>query len=619
MSAFGEPLKTLADIERFEREAPLEARYDARSIYDIFKKSAARHGERDAITMVMTGADDETPRRVTYRDLLAGITQAANLFTRLGGEAPGVAYLLPSLVETHFTLWGAETAGYAVPINFLLQAQNIADLVRAAGARILVALGPHPQLDIWDKALAVQALVPGLELVQVRVGPAAVPAGVTDFVAALAAEPADRLVSGEARQGEDVAAYFHTGGTTGLPKLVTHTHRNQLAAAFGGTVMQDLDETDVILNGLPMFHVAATISCGLSFFIAGAGLVVLSPAGLRNPAMVANYWRLAARHGATVIGGVPTALAALINVPVDADLSKVRYSIAGAASLPRAVAEAYETMTGTHIHEILGMTEAGGLVALLPGAAAPAPGSVGWRLPYSEVVVRRLTSDGSLGEPCAAGEIGVLTVRGPHVTSGYREPAQNAGLLRQGWLDSGDLAYTDGEGRLFIAGRAKDLIIRSGHNIDPLTIEEVLQAHPAVALAAAVGQPDRYAGELPVGYVSLKPGTSVSAEELQRFAEPRIAERPAWPRQIFVVETLPVTSVGKIFKPQLRCDAVERLLRPQVAAAAQSDAVSVTATAGGKRGTTVEVRLPAAAAARRADVEVVLQGYLFDYNVTVVG
>lgn len=619
MSAFGEPLKTPADIARFEREAPLEARYDARSIYDIFRKSAVRHDARDAITMVMTGADDETPRRVSYHELLAGITKAANLFARLGGEAPGVAYLLPSLVATHFTLWGAETAGYAVPVNFLLQAQNIADLVRASGAGILVALGPHPQLDIWDKAVAVQALVPGLKLVQVRVGAAPVPEGVTDFVAALAAEPADRLVFGEARGGDDVAAYFHTGGTTGLPKLVTHTHRNQLAAAFGGTVMQDLDETDVILNALPMFHVAATISCGLSFFIAGAGLAVLSPAGLRNPAMVTNYWRLAARHRATVIGGVPTALAALINVPVDADLSSVRYSIAGAASLPRAVAETYEAMTGTHIHEILGMTEAGGLVALLPGAAAPAPGSVGWRLPYSEVVVRRLTSDGSLGEPCAAGEIGVLTVHGPHVTPGYRDPAHNAGLLRQGWLDSGDLAYTDGEGRLFIAGRAKDLIIRSGHNIDPLTIEEALQAHPAVALAAAVGQPDRYAGELPVGYVSLKPGVSASAEELQRFAEPRIAERPAWPRQIFVVETLPVTSVGKIFKPQLRCDAVERLLRPQVVAAAQTDAVSVTATAGGKRGTAVEVRLPAAAAARRAEIEAVLQGYLFDYDVTVVG
>jgi fatty-acyl-CoA synthase len=275
-------------------------------------------------------------------------------------------------------------------------------------------------------------------------------------------------------------------------------------------------------------------------------------------------------------------------------------------------------MTGTHIHEILGMTEAGGLVALLPGAAAPAPGSVGWRLPYSEVVVRRLTSDGSLGEPCAPGEIGVLTVRGPHVTPGYRDPAQNAGLLRQGWLDSGDLAYADDEGHLFIAGRAKDLIIRSGHNIDPLTIEEALQAHPAVALAAAVGQPDRYAGELPVGYVSLKPGAAVSAEELQRFAEPRISERPAWPRQIFVVDALPVTSVGKIFKPQLRCDAVERLLGPQLVAAAGNAAVSVTASAGGKRGTTVVVRLPAAAAARRNEVEAVLQGYLFDYAVEVV-
>lgn len=609
------PVATLKDVVRFETEKTLEQRYDARSVYDIFAKSAARHPDRTALTMLMTGADDETPRLVTYRQMLDGITRTANFFASLGGPGAGVAYILPSLVETHFTLWGAETAGYAVPLNFLLQAQNIADLVRASGAKILVALGPHPQLDIWEKAIAVGKLLPDLKLVQVSLTDAPLPDGVFGFGPGLKAQDGSKLTFGQARGGDDVAAYFHTGGTTGLPKLVTHTHRNQIAAAFGGTVLQDLTEADAITNGLPLFHVAATISCGLSFFIAGANVLVLSPAGMRNPTIVKNFWRIVERYRATVIGGVPTALAALLNVPVDADISSARYSISGASLLPRAVALAFQKLTGTTVHEILGMTETGGLVSIDPAAGEPVMGSVGVRLPYTKVVVRKLGADGSLSEACAPHEIGVMTVSGPNVTPGYKDASQNGGALRDGTLDSGDLAYTDEQGRLFIAGRSKDLIIRSGHNIDPVLIEDALQSHPAVALAAAVGQPDKYAGELPVCYVALKPGTQVTADELKAYAEPLIAERPAWPKQIIVIDAIPVTSVGKIFKPQLRTDAVQRLVAQVVAEAVGSNDAVIDAVAGGKRGIDVTVTLPPALSGKLAAVEKVLDGYLFDYKV----
>lgn len=604
------PVATLQDVIRLETEQPLEQRYDARSVYDIFVKSAARHPDRTALTMLMTGADDETPRLVTYRQMLDGITRAANFFADLGGRGVGVAYILPSLVETHFTLWGAEAAGYAVPINFLLQAQNIADLVRASGAKILVALGPHPQLDIWEKAIAVGKLLPDIKLVQVSLSDAPLPEGVFGFGPGLKAQDGSALEFSAVRGGDDVAAYFHTGGTTGSPKLVTHTHRNQISAAFGGTVLQDLSETDVITNGLPLFHVAATISCGLSFFIAGANILVLSPSGMRNPVIIKNFWKIIERYRATVIGGVPTALAALLNVPVDADISSARYSISGASLLPRVVALAFQKMTGTTIHEILGMTETGGLVSIDPAAATPVLGSVGIRLPYTQVVVRKLGVDGSLGEACAPGEIGVMTVSGPNVTPGYKDQKPHGGAL-----DSGDLAYTDEQGRLFIAGRSKDLIIRSGHNIDPVLIEDALQAHPAVAMAAAVGQPDKYAGELPVCYVALKPGAQATAEELKSFAEPMIAERPAWPKQIIVVDAIPVTSVGKIFKPQLRNDAVHRLVAQVVADAIGSGDAVVDVTAGGKRGIDVTVTLPAVLSGQQASVEKVLEGYLFDYKV----
>ncbi|MCF2523929.1 acyl-CoA synthetase [Bradyrhizobium sp. G127] len=609
------PVATLEDVVRFETEKTLEQRYDARSVYDIFAKSAARHPDRTALTMLMTGADDETPRLVTYRQMLEGITRAANFFASLGGPGAGIAYILPSLVETHFTLWGAETAGYAVPLNFLLQAQNIADLVRASEAKILVALGPHPQLDIWEKAVAVGKLLPDLKLVQVSLTDAPRPDGVFGFGPGLKEQDGSALTFGQARSGEDVAAYFHTGGTTGLPKLVTHTHRNQIAAAFGGTVLQDLTEADAITNGLPLFHVAATISCGLSFFIAGANVLVLSPAGMRNPSIVKNFWRIVERYRATVIGGVPTALAALLNVPVDADISSARYSISGASLLPRAVALAFQKMTGTTIHEILGMTETGGLVSIDPAAGEPVLGSVGVRLPYTKVVVRKLGADGSLSEACAPHEVGVMTISGPNVTPGYKDASQNSGALRAGYLDSGDLAYTDEQGRLFVAGRSKDLIIRSGHNIDPVLIEDALQSHPAVALAAAVGQPDKYAGELPVCYVALKPGAQATADELKAYAEPLIAERPAWPKQIIVIDAIPTTSVGKIFKPQLRTDAVQRLVAQVVAEVMGSGAAVIDVVAGGKRGIDVTVTLPAVLAGQQAVVEKVLDGYLFDYKV----
>jgi fatty-acyl-CoA synthase len=616
MPAFSDyPIANLADVIRFENEKPFAQRYDARSVYDVFAKSAARNPDHTALTMVMTGEDDEKPRLVSYRQLHEGITRAANLFTSIGGSAPGVAYILPSLVETHFTLWGAETAGYAVPINFLLQAQNIAELIEASGATILVTLGPHPQLDIWQKALAVQALIPDLKLIRISVSDTPLPEDVIEFASALAVQDGKALASGNSRRDDDVAAYFHTGGTTGSPKLVTHTHRNQIVAAFGAAVLYDLGETDNLTNSLPLFHVGGAISVGLSCFLAGSNVIVLSPSGMRNPLMVKNFWRIVARTKATAIGGVPTALSALLSVPVDADISSARYALTGASMLPRAVGQKFQAMTGRKIHEIIGMTETAGVLAIDPARGEAVLGSVGYRIPYTEVAVRKFGTDGLLGEPCAPHEIGVLTIAGPHVTPGYRDPSHNMSSLRDGRLDSGDLAYTDEDGRIFIAGRSKDLIIRSGHNIDPVVIESALEAHPAVAFASAVGMPDRYAGELPICYVALRPGIQATAEELRAFAEPLIAERPAWPRHIIIIDAIPMTSVGKIFKPKLRSDAVQRVVRQEVVEAAGIDDFSVDVVAGGKRGFDVTVTLPAEHSAKRSAASAVLEGYLFDYKV----
>ncbi|MGZ5712780.1 MAG: AMP-binding protein [Caldimonas sp.] len=607
------------DLARFEAEMTLEQRLPERSILDVFVAGAARWPDRTAITMLMTGADDEQPRRVSYRELLGLVRRAANVFAALGGPRPGVAYMLPSLVETHATLWGAEAAGYAVPINFLLQPEHIAGLLEASGARILVALGPHPVLDIWQKALALRARLPGLTLLRVGAPGAPLEEGVLDFHAALLAQPDDRLVFGEPGGDGDVAAYFHTGGTTGMPKLVSHTHRSQLVAALGGAVLGDMRPSDTLTATLPLFHVGGTIFCALSAFMAGVGLLIMSPGGLRNPAMVQGFWRLAGRYGATLVGAVPTSMGAVLEAPLEgADIGAVRAGFCGAASLPPAVGERFRQVTGRGLYEVYGMTEASGLIAIDPVAGEGGVGSVGWALPCTRVVVCRLEADGRLGPPCVPHEIGVITVRGPHVSPGYRNPAHDAGIFEGGVLNSGDLGYTDDEGRIHIAGRAKDLIIRSGHNIDPLMIENAMAAHPGVALAAAVGMPDAYAGELPVCYVALRPGASVTEDELHEHAQRTIGERPAWPKQIHIVETIPLTTVGKIYKPQLRCDAASRLLARLVRDELALPEAQIEVSEGGRRGMRVSVILPEAARHSAPAVEQALAGYLFESRVAVL-
>ncbi len=611
-----ERIQTREDIARFEAEMTLEQRLPERSILDVFTASATRHPTATAITMLMTGAPDEQPRRVDYSQLLGMIRGAANMFSELGGPAPGVAYMLPSLVETYVTLWGAETVGYGVPINFLLQADAIAELLKAADVKILVALGPHPQLDIWEKALQLRDQVPGLILV--RVSPSGTPGeeGVVDFGAALMAQPHDHLVFGEARSGDDVAAYFHTGGTTGVPKLVAHTHRSQLVAGFGGAVLCGYKSDDVLTATLPLFHVAGTIVAGLSAFMAGVELVVMSPAGLRNPAIVQGFWRLVAQYKATLVGGVPTAIGAVLQVPVeDNDISCLRAGLTGAALLPPAVGARFKDVTGRTLHEILGMTESSGLVSIDPLCGSGATGSVGWPLPYTEVAVLRLNADGRPGEVCEPKEIGVLMIRGPHVSPGYRDPRHNKGVFEDGWLNSGDLGYKDLEGRVYIAGRSKDLIIRSGHNIDPAMIENAMSTHSAVALAAAVGMPDAYAGELPLCFVELHKGSSVSEEALHAHAQASINERPAWPKQIHIIDTVPLTSVGKIYKPSLRCEAARLHVTDLVHNVLGLPKAVVDVADGGARGMRVTVTLAADDQSSAAAVEKALAAYLFEAKV----
>jgi fatty-acyl-CoA synthase len=295
----------------------------------------------------------------------------------------------------------------------------------------------------------------------------------------------------------------------------------------------------------------------------------------------------------------------------------VRAGITGASLLPPAVGQKFKGVTGCTLFEILGMTEASGLISIDPSRGQGTTGSVGWALPYTQVEVLKLTSQGRLGGACEIGEIGVIAIRGDHLSPGYSDATHNEGVFSDGMLNSGDLGYKDAQGCLYVAGRSKDLIIRSGHNIDPTMIENAMSTHPAVALAAAVGMPDAYAGELPMCFVQVHQGVEVSVDDLMGHAQTTIDERPAWPKMLKVIDAIPLTSVGKIFKPSLRCDAAKlvvcRLLHDEL----NLPDANVEVVAGGPRGLCVNVVLPLKNRSSTAVVEQALAAFLFETRVQV--
>lgn len=338
------------------------------------------------------------------------------------------------------------------------------------------------------------------------------------------------------------------------------TQGNQLAAAYGGAVAIGAVPLDVMLNGLPTFHVAATIFGSLSMLLAGAQVVILSPLGLRDPGIAAGFWRIAGAMRASLLGGVPTAFAAALAHDLgDADLASVRARVCAAALTPVAVSTGVERVTGRPLREVYGMTECAGVICVDPVWTGRVPGSAGLPIPFCEVQARRPGTGGApYVDACTTGEAGMLVVRGPQVSPGYLGAAPaGESFTADGWLVTGDLGRVDADGRVFITGRAKDLIIRGGHNIDPALIEDALRGHPDVADAAAVGRPDAYAGEVPVAYVVLRPGSDASEEALCTFAAERIAKRAAMPKFIHILGGLPLTAVGKPFKPALRLMAAQ--------------------------------------------------------------
>ncbi len=340
------------------------------------------------------------------------------------------------------------------------------------------------------------------------------------------------------RSPDDLAALLYTGGTTGASKGVRLTHANLSHAGASSRAVSHVPGLTRAITGLPLSH-----SFGLLVSVGGYHTPEPTSAALQRWFDPKSWLQIAAETRAQTTAVVPSMLAMMLAFPVEEyDLSDLTFVFSGAAPLARAIAEEFERrVPSATVLEGYGCTETGGIISSTP-PLAPRPGTVGRAVPGVEIRIV-----GADGADVPTGEDGEIVVRGPNVMPSYWD---GPGLV-DGWFHTGDLGRLDPDGYLTIVDRIKDLIIRGGYNVYPRDVEDVLLQHPGVSMAAVVGRPDPRLGEEVVAFVSLAHGATVAATDLVAFAKERLSANK-YPREVHIVDAIPLTSVGKLDRKRLR-------------------------------------------------------------------
>jgi long-chain acyl-CoA synthetase len=449
------------------------------------------------------------------------------------GIAPGERVVVtmansPEVGLTYQAIWRA--GAVLTPANFLLGVEDLRHVISDAEASAVVTTS-----EFADKVRQATADVDSVRYL--------ISSGDDEGFRSLAALEQAAPAPIVPRSDDDLAALLYTGGTTGRSKGVMLTHANlgfTGAAAHASAYVPGINRG---LTSLPLSH-----AYGMLVTVAGMHSPERGVAVLMRWFDPVGFLELIVEHRIQVCAVVPSMLQILLSQPLeDYDLSSLRYVSSGGAPLAAEVAEQFtRRVPSVSIRQGYGLTETAALVSSNP-IGREKPGSVGIPVPGTEVQILD-----EAGREVPRGEVGEICARSPGVMQGYwHAPETTAETLRDGWLRTGDLGYQDEDGYLFIVDRKKDLIIRGGFNVYPRDVEDALLEHPALEAAGVVGRPDERHGEEVVAFVSLRPGAKVTPEELIAWARQRIGGY-RYPREIRLIDAVPLTSVGKTDRKALR-------------------------------------------------------------------
>ena len=530
----------------------------------LLDEAAERHGRRTALVFL--------GRRTRYRALRSAVDRFAGGLAALGVQrGDRVALVMPNCPQYVIAFYAVLRLGaIAVPTNPLYTESELAHQLKDSGAVVAVVHdGAFPAVD------AVRARTELREVVTTSLGDAlplrsrlllrlplqrsralrarlspGLPEGARSvpFATVARGRRAAADGAGPVSPRTAVAVLQYTGGTTGTPKGAMLTHRNLVANAYQVRAWypQLRQGRETLLGVLPMFHVYGMTMCLTVASLAGARTVLLPTFEVD---LVTRELR---RHRPTLFPGVPPMYQALMKQGRDRlrGLRSVRYCISGAMRLEPETVDAFQELTGAHLVEGYGLSEASPVVLANPLNANARPGTVGVPLPGTEVRIVH-EDDPDLEQP--AGEAGELVVRGPQVFAGYwHEREDSARMLHDGWLFTGDIAVMSPDGYVTVIDRKRDVIIASGFSVFPSEVEEVLLAHPAVADAAVVGVPDSYRGETVKACVIVREGCGLSERTLIGYCSERLAAYKVPKIVEFRVDPLPRNLLGKVLRRVLR-------------------------------------------------------------------
>jgi long-chain acyl-CoA synthetase len=523
----------------------------------MFRQSVSAYSDRVAL--------ESFGARLTYAELGEAADAVASWLQKQGlRKGDRVAIMLPNVLAYPAILFGVLIGGYTVVnVNPLYTPRELIHQLRDAGARVLFVLEnfghtveeASPDLRLDRVVIVRPGDLMGLKgalvnLVSRHLKKAVKPysiAGTMPFRAVLTAGDASPTVPAAVELG-DIAFLQYTGGTTGIAKGATLTHRNVAAnvAQIEAWMRPFLGERSdhVMVTALPLYHIFALTCCCMFMMRVGACQLLIA-----NPRDIPGFVKTLKKSRATMMSGVNTLYNALANHPeiVEVDFSNLVKSVAGGMATQAAVAKRWKEITGKPIIEGYGLSETSPVVCVNRLDLEEFSGTIGYPVPSTDVSIRSAE-----GAPVLQGEAGELCVKGPQVMAGYwNKPEDTANAMTpDGYFRTGDIATLLPDGQVKIVDRMKDMVLVSGFNVFPNEVEDVLVGHPGVLEAAVIGVPDEHSGEAVAAYVVRKdPG--VTPDDIRAYARGKLTGYKV-PRHIEFRESLPKTNVGKVLRRALR-------------------------------------------------------------------